>query len=348
MDNLSLFFERIWSQAQQYLLNHVLTWAMAAQLTAGGVACLLARMAARALRAWIGGLMAQSGLGETDSDRQTNEMFLKITGPFLTFLFLGIAFSVTHHFSWPEEGLRALFTLSGAAFLVRFLTAPTTNRYWRKILTSAIWIWAILRLFGLVQPLYSLEESITFTIGQVHISILTIIRAYILSLILYWLSKNLLVIVRLWLRTGSGLSPSTQTLLYKVCRALLVWISVVLVLHYLGIDLTIFALFGGALGLGIGFGMQKIVANLICGYMILADKSIKPGDVIQLGNTYGAINFLGSRYVSIITRSGIEHLLPNESLVTGEVINWSHSNSLLRLQVPVGISTTRIWRQPLS
>lgn len=339
MDSSSAFsLEKIWSQVQQYLMNHVLTWAMAAQLAASGVALLLAHRAARALRSWIERLMAQSGLSETDSDRQRNEMFLKITGPFLSFLFLGIAFRVTHHFNWPEEGLRVLFTLSLAAFLVRFFTSPTTNRYWNRILTSAIWIWTILRIFDLVQPLYRLPESISFTIGQLHVSILTIIKAFLLSLILYWLSKNLLVIIRLWLRTGSGLPPATQVLLYKLSRALLIWISVVLVLHYMGIDLKVFALFGGALGLGIGFGLQKIYANLLGGYMILADKSIKPGDVIQLGNTYGTINFLGTRYVSVVTRSGVEHLIPNESLITGELINWSYSNNLLRLQVPVVIS----------
>ena len=106
----------------------------------------------------------------------------------------------------------------------------------------------------------------------------------------------------------------------------------------MGIDLTVFALFGGALGLGIGLGLQKIFVNLVSGFMILADKSIKPGDVIQLGDTYGWINFLGARYVSVITRGGVEYLIPNESLITGQVINWSHSNNLVRLQVPVGIS----------
>ena len=185
---------------------------------------------------------------------------------------------------------------------------------------------------------YSLQESISFTIGQVHVSMLTIIRALFLSLILYWLSKNLLVIISLWLRTGSGLPPATEALLYKLCQILLFSISVVLVLHYMGIDLTVFALFGGALGLGIGFGLQKIFANLVSGFMILADKSIKPGDVIQLGNTYGSINFLGSRYVSVVTRGGVEHLIPNESLINSEVINWSYSNNLLRLQLPVVIS----------
>jgi small-conductance mechanosensitive channel len=158
------------------------------------------------------------------------------------------------------------------------------------------------------------------TIGKVHVSVLTVLSVSLLSLIFYWLSKNLLVIFHLWLRTGTGMPLATR------------------VLHYIGVDPTVFALFSGALGLGIGFGLQKIFANLLSGFIILADKSIKPGDVIQLGDTYGWINFLGSRYVSVITRSGAEHLIPNESLLTGQVINWSHSNNLLRLQVPVGIS----------
>jgi len=112
----------------------------------------------------------------------------------------------------------------------------------------------------------------------------------------------------------------------------------VIVLHYLGLDLTVFALFGGALGLGLGFGLQKIFANLVSGFILLGDKSIKPGDVIQLGDKYGWINFLGSRYVSVVTRDGIEHLIPNENLITGEVINWSYSQNLVRLRVPVGVA----------
>ena len=113
--------------------------------------------------------------------------------------------------------------------------------------------------------------------------------------------------------------------------------SFVIVLHYLGIDLTVFALFSGALGLGLGFGLQKIFANLVSGFILLADKSIKPGDVIQLKDTYGRINFLGSRYCSVVTRDAIEYLIPNENLITGEVINWSYSQNLVRLRVPVGV-----------
>ena len=90
--------------------------------------------------------------------------------------------------------------------------------------------------------------------------------------------------------------------------------------------------------MGLGFGLQKVFANLVSGFILLADKSIKPGDVIQLGDKYGWINFLGSRYVSVITRDATEHLIPNENLITGEVINWSYSQNLLRLKVPVGVA----------
>ena len=129
-----------------------------------------------------------------------------------------------------------------------------------------------------------------------------------------------------------------QILLYKLGSLLLYAVAMALVLHYLGLDLTVFTLFSGALGLGLGFGLQKVFANLVSGFIILADKSIKPGDVIQIGNHYGWINYLGSRYVSVVTRNGTEHLIPNENLITNEVINWSYSSKLVRLNVPVGVS----------
>ncbi len=151
-------------------------------------------------------------------------------------------------------------------------------------------------------------------------------------------SKNLRIFFHFWLTIKSGVTSAVQILLYRLGSIVLVSACVVIVLHYLGLDLTVFALFGGALGLGLGFGLQKIFANLVSGFILLGDKSIKPGDVIQLKDTYGWINFLGSRYVSVVTRDGIEHLIPNENLITGEVINWSYSQNLVRLRVPVGVA----------
>jgi small-conductance mechanosensitive channel len=181
-------------------------------------------------------------------------------------------------------------------------------------------------------------QSVDFQVGEVHFSLFYIQRAFFLLLALYWVSKKLRVFLHFWLTVKSGLAPAAQILLYRIGSIFLYSACVVIVLHYLGLDLTVFALFGGALGLGLGFGLQKIFANLVSGFILLADKSIKPGDVIQLKDTYGWINFLGSRFISVVTRDGIEYLIPNENLITGEVINWSYSQNLVRLRVPVGVA----------
>jgi len=202
----------------------------------------------------------------------------------------------------------------------------------------ALWVWASLYVFHLIDPWQRFLQRIDFQFGQVHVSLLHIYRGFFLLLALYWLSKNLRILFHFWLTIKSVLTPAAQILLYRLGSIFLFSTCVVIVLHYLEIDLTVFALFSGALGLGLGFGLQKVFANLVSGFIILADKSIKPGDVIQLKDTYGWINFLGSRYVSVVTRDGIEHLIPNENLITGEVINWSYSQNLVRLKVPVGVA----------
>jgi len=92
----------------------------------------------------------------------------------------------------------------------------------------------------------------------------------------------------------------------------------------------------GAIGVGLGFGLQKVVSNLVSGVIILLDKSIKPGDVISLGDTFGWIQTLGARYASVVTRDGKEYLIPNEDLITGQVVNWSHSNDFVRLDIYFG------------
>ena len=94
----------------------------------------------------------------------------------------------------------------------------------------------------------------------------------------------------------------------------------------------------GAIGVGIGFGLQKVVSNLISGIIILMDRSIKPGDVISLGDTFGWINALGARYVSVVTRDGREYLIPNEDLITNQVVNWSHSDRFVRFDLDFGTS----------
>lgn len=344
--NISLdpaHFQQIWSQAQAYFSQHVSSWAMAAQIVVIGFALLLAYKISGRMRAWLTRQQTQYAThSEGGADLAILLDFVKVIDAFIAFILLAIAYSIADHFNWRNNELFAAGNILIALTLVRLFTDRMINRFWAKILAMAIWVYglfyAFIGLFNLIDSWQNFLQGVVFQLGQVHFSLLQVNRAFFLVLALYWVSINLRIFFHFWLAIKSGLTSAVQILLYRLGSIFLFAACVVIVLHYLGLDLTVFALFGGALGLGLGFGLQKIFANLASGFILLGDKSIKPGDVIQMGDKYGWINFLGSRYVSVVTRDGIEHLIPNEKLVTDEVINWSYSQNLVRLRVPVGVA----------
>ncbi len=127
-------------------------------------------------------------------------------------------------------------------------------------------------------------------------------------------------------------------LLGKLARVALVTFAVLIVLGSVGIDFSALAIFSGAVGVGIGFGLQKIVSNLVSGIILLADKSIKPGDVITVGDSFGWVDTMGARYTSVVSRDGREYLIPNEDFITQRVVNWTFSNDRVRNDVKFGVS----------
>lgn len=335
------YLEKIGSQAWEYLSQQVFSWGMAAQLAAIGGALVVAYKVSGSMRTWLTRQQVQYATHpEAGGELAILLDFGKVIDSFLAFFLLTIAYSIAGHFRWPRNELYVAGIIMIALTLTRLFTDKMENRVGARILAIAIWTYASLYIFQLREPWLHFLRSVGFQIGETHFSLYLIQQALFLLLALYWVSKNLHILFHFWLTVKSGLTPAAQILLHRLGSIFLFTACVVIVLHFLGLDLTVFALFSGALGLGLGlgFGLQKIFANLVSGFILLADKSIKPGDVIQLQNTYGWINFLGSRYVSVVTRDGIEHLIPNENLITGEVINWSYSEDLVRLRVPVGVA----------
>jgi small-conductance mechanosensitive channel len=135
-----------------------------------------------------------------------------------------------------------------------------------------------------------------------------------------------------------GLDATQQLLAQKLAGVALLVAAFFIGIDIIGIDLTAFAVFSGAFGLAVGFGLQKTFGNLIAGIILLMDRSIKPGDVIVVGDSFGHVTKIGVRAVSVVTRDGKEHLIPNENLMTQEVENWSYSSKDVRIHIPVGIS----------
>ena len=203
------------------------------------------------------------------------------------------------------------------------------------LILNLLGIWSVIRegLDGIA--LFPISGS-----GVTRVTLLTLAKGVV--------AISLLVPFTSWLiRTSESrvtrmekVSPALQVLTIKVLKVLIAAGAIMFAISSVGVDLSAFAVLGGAIGLGLGFGFQKVVSNLISGVILLGDKSIKPGDVIEVDNTYGWINTLGARYTSVITRDGTEHLIPNEMMITEKVVNWSFSDEKVRVRIPFGVSYT--------
>lgn len=185
-------------------------------------------------------------------------------------------------------------------------------------------------------------DAIGFDVGNYHISLYWALLVLVVALSVLVAGRVGNFLVRRMFRRMHRLD-ATQKLLGEKLVGVALWLLLgLLAIDFLGIDLTALAVFSGALGLAIGFGLQKTFGNLISGIIMLMDRSIKPGDVIAVGSgsdkTVGQVNRIGIRAVSVITRDQIEYLIPNELLMTSTVENWSFSTRDVRLKVPVGIA----------
>lgn len=240
--------------------------------------------------------------------------------------------------TWPSRSylLHIIANLSTAWLFIVFGTRLISNAFIRGIVRYSAWIWVTLSITGLSDEAQSLLESASFNLGEARFSLWIIIQAVVFLAVLLAIARLVSSSTAATIRKNKDISPSMQVLAIKFLQVTLYGAAFFLALRIVGFDLTGLAVLSGAIGIGIGFGLQKVVSNLVSGIIILLDKSIKPGDVISLGDTFGWINSLGARYVSVVTRDGREYLIPNEDLITGQVVNWSHSNEFVRLDIYFG------------
>lgn len=260
---------------------------------------------------------------------------ISFTGIWLLLLWVSVL--VTEGWGIRNTSLVITTSLLAAWVIIESATILVSSHFWSRTIAISAWLIAALNILGILEPTIVFLDGVSFSLGQATISVLTIIQALVTLGILLWLSAVAGQITESKLKSARNLSPSIQVLTIKFMRVSLSAIAFVMALAIVGVDLTAFAVVGGAVGVGIGFGLQKIFANLISGFILLMDKSIKPGDVIVVADYYGRVDALTARYVSVTTRDGVEHLIPNEELIINRVENWSHSQNLLRLRQVVGV-----------
>ena len=176
------------------------------------------------------------------------------------------------------------------------------------------WTYVTLRVLGLLDIATQWLDGAGFSIGEFRLSALLIVQTFIIIGALITLARFVTTTTTSRIRANEDISPSMQVLIVKALQIGLYGAALFIGVRVVGIDLTGLAVLSGAIGVGLGFGLQKVVSNLVSGVIILLDKSIKPGDVISLGDTFGWINSLGARYVSVVTRDGKEYLIPQREV----------------------------------
>ncbi len=298
-------------------------------LVAAGVAL----MAARVLRARVD--PASLAMGLPAPLRVLIRVLMQCAGIIIFALLTSIARAVMVQTELLSRGylLSVAVSLATAWVIIRLATGLIRNEFIVRAVSVAAWIVAALSIIGKLDEATSALDSVAIMIGSLRLTPLLVIKVTVFLGIALWLTNIASNFLEARINRSHDLTPSVQVLLTKMVRLLLMIGAVAAVMSAAGIDLSAFAIFSGAVGVGLGFGLQKIVANFISGVILLADKSVKPGDLITIGDSSGRISAMNTRYISVAAGDGREILIPNEDLVTQKVVNWTYTNKNMLVKV---------------
>jgi small-conductance mechanosensitive channel len=267
-------------------------------------------------------------------------LLLRRTSWIVAALLLGVAALVIRANTLPSRSVlvTTAATLVLAWVAISVVSRLIRNRTLARIVAAVAWIYVALRITGAFDEVASGLDSLAVQFGTIRLSLYVVLQAALVIGLLIWGAIIAGNFAERRVTSAGDLTPSLKVLISKLIKIVFLVLATGIALASLGIDLTALTVFSGAVGVGIGFGLQKVVSNYVSGIIILLDKSIKPGDTIAIGETFGWIRTLRARFVSVITRDGREYLIPNEDFITQKVENWSFTDPLIRVDVPFGVS----------
>lgn len=270
----------------------------------------------------------------------------RIIWPLIALVFILLAIGILENYSLPVAILEVVSPILAALALIRlcvyilrksFASNPIM-RSSENVLVLLVWSVVIMHLLGWLPAVLAMLDNMALTIGETRVSVLSTFQLLFIVAFAFILAVWIADLINRQVARVPGISPSMQVGVSKLSRFLLLTLAFLLALNAVGINLSSLAIFGGALGVGLGFGLQSIASNFISGFILVLDRSIKPGDIITVGTKFGWVQELNARYIVVRNREGVDTLIPNENLITSEVINWSYADPNVRVTVPVQIS----------
>jgi small-conductance mechanosensitive channel len=276
--------------------------------------------------------------------RRAANAFAHLATPVALYVILQLAVLALRSFNLSHGLVAAGESLLAAWIVIRMVTLVIRSPLWSRVAFYIAWPVAALDAFGYLDDVVRQLEAFSFPVGEnetgeiQRFSALDLIRTLVVFAAFFWAASFANKFVKGRIAAIDELTVSFKALLSKILDVLLPIIALVAALQIVGFPFGTLAIFGGAVGLGIGLGMQRTVSNFFAGFTLIADKSIKPGDVIEVGGTFGWVTEMNARYVTIRTRDGMAHLVPNDQFINQGVTNWSHEDRVVRIHAPFGVS----------
>lgn len=321
---------------ESWFQTNVLTWRTAAQWLWALAALLLAlavwRVVSPRLERWRFASV-RNALG-----RGAVYILIQTGGLVLFILLAQIGAGVFEFLEFRPWVLDTLSQLTVAGIAIRLLAMTMSNKGLARSTATVVWVFVGLHILGLLTPFTNFLQNLSFSLGDTKFTALGALKGLILAVVFLQAAVMLSKFAVARIGNMRDVSPSVQVLLGKTIKVALFTIAILMAMSSVGIDLTSLAIFSSALGVGIGFGLQTIISNYVAGIILLMDRSIKPGDTIEVGGVFGVVSGVYGRFSSVKTRDGKEYLIPNEQFVTNEVINWTYSDTNIRLKIPVGVA----------
>jgi len=276
----------------------------------------------------------------TELNRLVTRYLLPLLYPIFATILLSIGLSIYSEFFKETIVFATTLKLMALFLFLRFLRISSNNNFVANVAGLFLMSALILDIFGIFDSTMEYLDGYFFKIGKVRISIYLALKAFIVLLIVFWLSGLISKKSKAYIDNSKNIKSSTKGIISKFIDILLYAIVIMVILKTFGVDMTTLAVIGGAIGVGIGFGLQKIASNFISGIILLFEKSVEIGDVVELdnGNIYGTVKHFGGRYALIECADGKEVMVPNEEFIINKVTNWTYSNNRARVEIILGVA----------
>ena len=287
--------------------------------------------------------LIQKILNLSTNSREFNSIFKKyflpLLLPILSLFFLILAYFIYQQFFKETILISTTIKLIALFFFLRMIRISSNSTFITNATGFFLVPALILHIFGALDPTIAYLDELYFKVGKIKISVYILIKAFIVLLLVFWLSSLVSRKSKSYVDNSKNIKSSTKGIISKFIDILIYSIVALIILKTFGVDLTTIAVIGGAVGVGIGFGLQKIASNFISGIILLFEKSVEVGDIVELdnGSIYGTVRHFGGRYTLVEATDGKEIMIPNEEFIINKVTNWTYSNNRARIEIQIGV-----------